>query len=307
MRSFPSTRRAIAALAFSAMAAAAISTPAQAVPASVRRIDTQIHRAGKQVDHWNRVLTHWQTRVGRAAAHLQLVQTLPVVAPPLGPDYLSPRWARRPIPRTPSPGSLLRQAHRRLQSVLRDHVALEAQQQVQAWGAFVTELQAARTSAMREARLDGTATIPNGPVTYEAWARGFLGMVGAPACDDNVALVVTWETAESTQAWFNPLATTHDMEGEGIFNSSGVRNYVSFEQGLMASRDTLQGGAESYGYGAILSALQRCASAKTTARAIRDSAWCRGCAGGAYVTGLLPVVRATWSEHASRLVSTSGA
>ena len=308
MRSFSRTRRASVTLAITAMAALAIApAPAQAAPASVDRIDAQIRDAQNHAERWSRVLVHWQTRVGRAAAHLQQVEALPVVVVASGPDYLSPRWAGRRLPRSPSTRARLRRAHRHLQSVLRDHVAREAQQQQQAWGAYVTELQVARTRAVRDSRHNGTAAIPNGPVTYEAWARGFLGMVGASTCDDNVTLVVTWETAESTQAWFNPLATTHDMEGAGIFNSSGVRNYVSVQQGLDASRDTLLGGAESYGYGAILSALQSCASAETTARAIRDSAWCRDCAGGSYVTGLLPVVRATWSEHAARLVSTSGA
>jgi hypothetical protein len=63
-------------------------------------------------------------------------------------------------------------------------------------------------------------------------------------------------------------------------------------------------GAESYGYGAIVDALRRCASASSTARAINASAWCRGCVGGAYITGLLPIVRASYAEHAARLVAT---
>ena len=47
-------------------------------------------------------------------------------------------------------------------------------------------------------------------------------------------------------------ATTHAMEGATDFNSVGVKNYRSLDQGLDAARDTLQGGADSYGYEAIL-------------------------------------------------------
>lgn len=308
MRTPPRTQRLLVTLALTALTSlAATPAPAQAAPAQVRRIDVQLREAHKHIERWNRALLHWQTRVGRAVGRLQRVQAEPAIELPAGPDYLSPRWANRVIPRTPSLEARLAEAHRHLQSVLRDHGAREAQQQLQAWGAFELELEVARTSAVQRARHDGSVVVPNGPITYEAWARGFLGSLGAPTCDDNVVLVVTWQTAESTQAWFNPLATTHDMEGAGIFNSSGVRNYVSVDQGLQASRDTLEGGAESYGYGVILNALRACAPAKSTARAIRDSAWCRGCASGAYVIGLLPVVRAGWTEHATRLVSTPGA
>ena len=102
----------------------------------------------------------------------------------------------------------------------------------------------------------------------------------------------------------NPLATTRDMPGATDMNTVGVKHYTSLRQGLDASRDTLLLGAESYGYGAIVASLRECASAEVTARAINASAWCRGCVGGAYITGLLPIVRASYAEHAVRLVST---
>ena len=147
---------------------------------------------------------------------------------------------------------------------------------------------------------------PGEPVTYEGWAGAFLRRLGAPACGENLLIVVTWETAESTAAAFNPLATTRDMPGATDMNSVGVKDYVSLEQGLDASRDTLLLGAESYLYGAIVERLRACASAEATARAINASAWCRGCVGGAYITGLLPIVRSSYGEHAVRLVSTVG-
>ena len=166
-----------------------------------------------------------------------------------------------------------------MRAILTDPEAANAQQQIQALSAYIVELEGARDElarAKRKAR-DTGGIVPGEPLTYEAWARGFLARVSAPACQENLTIVVTWETAESTEAAFNPLATTHAMDGATDFNSVGVKNYRSLDQGLDAARDTLQGGADSYGYAAILQDLQACASAEMTAMAINASAWCRGC------------------------------
>jgi hypothetical protein len=271
---------------------------------AVRTIDDEIAHAQHRIDRWNRVLQHWQVRVGRAAARVQRVSTLSPANAVRVPGYLSPRMANHVVwfPLTPEERTV--RAHRMLQRILRDHRAIEAQQQQQVWSAYLMQLQDARRQAVAAAHR-GTGALPAGPVTYEAWARAFLATVGAPRCDENVVLTVAWETAESTAALYNPLATTHDMPGAGIFNTAGVRNYVSLDQGLEAARDTLENGAESYVYGAILTDLRGCAPAETTAAAIRDSAWCRGCAAGAYVIGLLPAVRDAWAEHATRLIATT--
>ena len=185
------------------------------------------------------------------------------------------------------------------------------QAELDAWSAFLAELVRVRERALRPTPVEagepsGAAElVPGRSVTYEGWAGAFLGRLGAPACDENLLIVVTWETAESTAAAFNPLATTRDMAGATDMNSVGVKDYVSARQGLDASRDTLLMGAESYGYGAIVDSLRGCASADETALAINASAWCRGCVGGAYITGMLPIVRDAYAEHASRLVSTA--
>jgi hypothetical protein len=193
-----------------------------------------------------------------------------------------------------------------MRAVLTDPEAANAQQQIQALSAYIVELEGARDQLVRAKRKarDAGGVVPGEPLTYEAWARGFLARVSAPACQENLTIVVTWETAESTEAAFNPLATTHAMDGATDFNSVGVKNYLSLSQGLDAARDTLQGGADSYGYATILQDLQACASAEMTAMAINASAWCRGCTSGAYITGLLPIVKANYADHAARLIST---
>ena len=95
------------------------------------------------------------------------------------------------------------------------------------------------------------------------------------------------------------------MAGASDMNTVGVKHYAPLRQGLDALRDTPLLGAGSYGYGAIVEALRRCAVADVTARAINASAWCRGCVGGAYITGPPPIVRSSYGEHATRLVSIS--
>ena len=157
------------------------------------------------------------------------------------------------------------------------------------------ERRAAQAKAMR-ARL---ASLGGEVAPYGQWARLFLQAIGAPTCHQNLVAMVAWQAAEGTQASWNPLATTLQMPGSIPFNSVGVQNYTSLAQGLDAIHQTLLRGATNYGYGAVLASLSRCADAMTTALAINASSWCRGCTGGAYVTGLIPVVEAYFETYAA--------
>jgi hypothetical protein len=313
--SAPAPAHAAATLVLALVALLVPSVPATAshryVPPAVRRLDREIHHAEHQIKRWDHRLARWQIRVSKAAARVQNIMALPPQSPP-PPIPVSNRMVQH---HRPPAGVLvvtvaLRQhvvnrvarAHRALQRVLRDHRAKEAQQQAEAWQAYLSELRAARVQALAVAH--GKVAIgSSGPLTFQRWATALLGALGAPTCDQDVVVVVTWETAESTMATYNPLATTYDMPGASFFNQVGVKNYVSFAQGIEASRNTLLGGTDSLGYALVVSALRACAPATVTASAIRDSAWCRGCGDGAYVLGLLPEVRASWAEHASRLIS----
>jgi peptidoglycan hydrolase CwlO-like protein len=143
----------------------------------------------------------------------------------------------------------------------------------------------------------GTAFQGPGHVAYGAWAGLFLRAVGAPGCQANLITLVAWQYSEFTQAAWNPLADTLAMSGSTTFNSVGVQNYVSLDQGLQATRFTLVNGP-AFGYGAILSDLGGCADPMSTARAINASMWCRGCAGGAYVVNDIPKVEANYDLYA---------
>jgi peptidoglycan hydrolase CwlO-like protein len=154
---------------------------------------------------------------------------------------------------------------------------------------------------LRQEELAGIGRIFQGRdhITYGAWAGYFLRTMGASGCHSNMVAMVSWQVAEFTQAAWNPLATTYPMPGSTLYNGSGVRNYISLGQGLDATRLTIHDGMSSHGYGRIVSSLGACADPMTTARAINASDWCHGCAGGTYVTGMVPKVEADYSTYAA--------
>lgn len=161
----------------------------------------------------------------------------------------------------------------------------------------LADLSQARRKAERLVRI---LSLPPDPgitgagTTFGHWATLLLTRLGSPTCQDNLTVIVTWEVAEGTAAAFNPLATTHNFPAATDFNSVGVKNYPTLQAGLQATIETLRLGSADHGYGAILDDLAGCASAKTTAEAINDSDWCRGCAGGMYVLDMLPLVEADY-------------
>lgn len=53
------------------------------------------------------------------------------------------------------------------------------------------------------------------------------------------AFVAEWARHENTDALNNPLATTLDWDGATNFNSVGVKNYPSLDDGIDATQETL--------------------------------------------------------------------
>jgi hypothetical protein len=294
-------------LSLLAVSIAAPPTVASASAASdehLATLDARIETAHARVERWYERIQRWYGRIERASARVERLEDLLERSDAWPRDDVlrrgSPRWA--------DPSFLLVRASRDLRATLKDPWARKVQAELDTWSAYLAELTRARERASRpsqEDRPSGSSrdAASRGPLTYEGWASAFLGRLGAPACAENLLIVVTWETAESTSARYNPLATTRDMPGATDLNDVGVKHYVSLDQGLDASRDTLLLGADSYGYRAIVAGLRACEPADSTADAINASAWCRGCVGGAYVTGLVPIVRASYDEHAVRPVA----
>jgi len=138
-------------------------------------------------------------------------------------------------------------------------------------------------------------------VTFGKWATAFLGAIGAPVERNNLVVIVAWETAEFTSAKWNPLATTYPLPGSTSYNGSGVRNYVSLQQGLQGTKLTLD--QSGLGYEPILSDLAHNADPMDTARAINASSWCNGCADGQYVVELVPRVEQNYNSYANASAS----
>lgn len=133
-------------------------------------------------------------------------------------------------------------------------------------------------------------------ISYGAWAASFLTALGAPTSRDNLVAVVAWQAAEGTMATWNPLATTKAMPGATVYNSHGVKNYRSKEQGIEASIMTLR--LPNRGYEPVIASLRSGAAAMETGWAINRSLWCRGCAGGSYVVGFIPAVEQYYDRYA---------
>ena len=82
--------------------------------------------------------------------------------------------------------------------------------------------------------------------TRETFAEALISALGYPLTKLSVQDVMSWEQAEGG-AWnggakYNPLNTTEPMTGATDFNSVGVKNYTSWDQGLAATVKTLTNG-----------------------------------------------------------------
>jgi hypothetical protein len=109
-------------------------------------------------------------------------------------------------------------------------------------------------------------TVPN-------WQGQLLRSIGAPATPQNLLFVNDWARAEGGGAANNPFNTTEPGYGTtGNYNSVGVKEYATPQQGIAATAATLENGR----YGNILSALRHGTDAKLAAAALAASPWGTG-------------------------------
>jgi hypothetical protein len=271
-------------------------------------IGAQITDAQAQLDAVQASLDAWSARLDRADRGVTIAERRARLAGQSGGRLRMMRVAmhtmRMSVARPSVAVVALALARQRLERVRVDPAAATALQAVMDAQSRIAELEQDRAEAEGDVQTLSDAAAAGASFQEPdagTWARLFLTYVGAPACEDNVVTLVAWQAQESTSARFNPLATTHDMPGASAFNEVGVRNFVSLGQGLEATLATLEAPVESYGYGSILAALRSCLPAETSALYVNASAWCRGCSGGAYLTGLVPLVRADLAAYAARV------
>jgi hypothetical protein len=138
-------------------------------------------------------------------------------------------------------------------------------------GSFASALvQAQGTSASNAIVPTSSGTLNRAGVDSVQWARDFLTKLNMPITAENVRAVSAWEQAEGTKASFNPLATTQSgFAGETRFNSVGVKNYATYQDGIDANAHAIMNGR----YTNVLDALRAGNSAQAVAQAIASSPW----------------------------------
>jgi hypothetical protein len=113
-----------------------------------------------------------------------------------------------------------------------------------------------------------------GSYTPATWAVTFLRVIGEPVTTCNVAAVTGWQHAEGNPNWYadhNPLDDELPEPGSTRINDTGngtgVMKYVSWGEGLAATRFTIQH------YPAVLAALRAGNNAQRVADAVAASPW----------------------------------
>ena len=112
----------------------------------------------------------------------------------------------------------------------------------------------------------------SGSIPSSKFAVDVLAKLAMPQTQENVRAIVAWAKAEGTSASFNPLATTRTAANTTDFNSVGVKNYPSYDEGVDATVATLRNGR----YPNILAAFANGNDAMAVARAVEASPWGTG-------------------------------
>lgn len=126
-------------------------------------------------------------------------------------------------------------------------------------------------AAMRQAAPPADDIAPSG-VSVSGFSRDVLRAIGAPETTSNMQAMSAWVKSEGTKAGFNPLATCRAAPGASDFNSVGVKNFQSYEQGVQTTVGAIQNGL----YQPVIEALRRGNDAYAVADAIKASPWGSG-------------------------------
>ncbi len=102
--------------------------------------------------------------------------------------------------------------------------------------------------------------------------KEILKRIGAPISNNNMLYLYAWRQAEGGHALYNPFNTTQKAPSATNYNSVGVKNYTSLEQGLNATVATLQNGR----YDGIINSLRESKTPKETVDALIESPWGTG-------------------------------
>jgi hypothetical protein len=101
----------------------------------------------------------------------------------------------------------------------------------------------------------------------EDFYKKLLQKLGAPTTNENLKFLYAWRQSEGKSGKYNPFNTTQSMSNSTNFNSVGVKNYASMDDGLNATIKTLNNGR----YGCIIDGLKSNIGAKNITQKCSDN------------------------------------
>jgi hypothetical protein len=87
---------------------------------------------------------------------------------------------------------------------------------------------------------DDGKKVPSKTTSDDDFYKKVLDCLGAKPTKGNMDFMYAWRQAEAGRANFNPFNTTKKMPDTTNYNSVGVKNYKSVEDGIKATCDTLK-------------------------------------------------------------------
>jgi hypothetical protein len=99
-----------------------------------------------------------------------------------------------------------------------------------------------------------------------------LENLGAPVSEENLKFLYAWRQSEGKAGKFNPFNTTYKMPNATDFNSVGVKNYQTLQDGMVATIKTLKNGR----YNCIVDGLKNDIGAANIAKCESLKTWGTG-------------------------------
>jgi hypothetical protein len=117
------------------------------------------------------------------------------------------------------------------------------------------------------------SSLPDKTTSDDDFYKSILKCLGAEPTKSNMFFMYAWRQAEGGGAKNNPFNTTLKIPGATNYNSVGVKNYRTSEDGIQATCKTLINGRDKYGYGKIIDGLKNDVGLSKLSDAVVSSKW----------------------------------
>ena len=115
--------------------------------------------------------------------------------------------------------------------------------------------------------------LSNKTTSDDDFYKSILKCLGAEPTKSNMLFMYAWRQAEGGKAKNNPFNTTLKIPGATNYNSVGVKNYSTPEEGIDATCKTLKNGRDKYGYDKIIDGLKNDVGLSKLSDAVVNSKW----------------------------------